>query len=278
MLIYLPSIILLGILVGLVSGMFGIGGGGIIVPALLPLLPLIHVPQSEVMFMAMGTAFATMIISTATTALNQARHHNIDFARVHLFLPSLIVAVILTSRVITSFNQNYLKLFFSLFLIYFGIKMLQESRRSESTAPTQPAYFKLKNILTAFAIGVISTLGGVSGAGLIVTFFNKTGLNIKKSIGTAAFCGVFLTLFAALGFLVTGLNYPHLPPYSLGFIHLPTVALLSSLSIPFARVGVKLMLKFTDKQLKRYFALFLIGLSLYMLLLAINALSQLYFN
>ncbi|EUJ40905.1 hypothetical protein PWEIH_02624 [Listeria weihenstephanensis FSL R9-0317] len=269
---YVIGILILGVFVGLVSGMFGLGGGGIIVPVLLVLLPFVGVPKSELMFMAMGTSFATMIISTSATAYNQYRSQNIDFTRVKLFLPALLLTVLITSQIVTSMDQNFLKLFFSLFLVYFGVKMLIQSKRTVTEIADVMTYPKTKNSLAAIGIGVIATLGGVSGAGLIVPFFNKTGLNIKKAIGTAAFCGVFLTIFAAVGFTVSGLTYPDLPPYSLGFIHLPTVLLISILSVPMTKVGVKIMLKISDNNIKRYFALFLIALSLYMIVMAVKAL------
>ncbi|MBP1040708.1 sulfite exporter TauE/SafE family protein [Vagococcus sp. BWB3-3] len=269
---YMFGVFILGLFVGLISGMFGLGGGGIIVPALLPLLPLIGVPQSELMFMAMGTSFATMIISTAATAYNQHRNQNIDFKQVTSFLPALLLTVLITSQLITSINQNFLKLFFSLFLVYFGSKMFLQSKQDVSQTTDGSTFSKTKTYLVAIAIGLIATLGGVSGAGLIVPFFNKTGMNIKKAIGTAAFCGVFLTIFAAVGFIISGLSYPNLPPYSLGFIHLPTVAIISIASVPMSKVGVKLMLRLSDNNIKRYFALFLIALSLYMIFMAIHSL------
>lgn len=269
---YILSVLILGVFVGLISGMFGLGGGGIIVPALLPLLPLIGVPQAERMFMAMGTSFATMIISTSATAYNHYRNQNIDFIQVKSFLPVLLLTVLITSQIVTAINQNFLKLFFSIFLVYFGSKMLIQSKQKISQTTDELNFSKTKNYLAAIGIGLIATLGGVSGAGLIVPFFNKTGLSIKKAIGTAAFCGVFLTIFAAIGFIISGLTYPNLPPYSLGFIHLPTVAIISLLSVPMSKVGVKLMLKISDNNIKRYFALFLIALSLYMTFMAVKAL------
>ncbi len=277
MITFILGILLLGIFVGLVSGMFGLGGGGIIVPALLLLLPLINVPESQIMFMAMGTAFATMIISTATTSYHHYQHQNIDLKSLRLFLPPLLITVLLTSYIVTSINQNFLKLFFSLFLIYFGFKMLR-SRKNRSIPSEIPANLKTKNIFAAMMIGIISTLGGVSGAGLIVPFFNKTGLSIKKSIGTAAFCGLFLTIFASVGFILNGLQQTEdLPPYSFGFIHLPTVLLISIISVPMTKIGVKIMSRLPDKHLKQYFALFLITLSIYMMIISLKSLMMLKF-
>lgn len=273
MITFILTVLLLGIFVGLVSGMFGLGGGGIIVPALLLLLPLIHVPESQIMFMAMGTAFATMIISTAATAYNHYQHQNIDLRRLKSFLPALLITVLLTSYIVTNLNQNFLKLFFSLFLIYFGLKMLRNSKKESIESSEIPANLKTKNIIAAMMIGLIATLGGVSGAGLIVPFFNKTGLSIKKAIGTAAFCGLFLTIFASTGFMLNGLQQTDdLPAYSLGFIHLPTVFLISLLSVPMTKVGVKIMLRLPDKRLKQSFALFLIALSIYMVIISLKSL------
>lgn len=265
MLTYIIGVLLLGFCVGLVSGMFGLGGGGIIVPALLFLLPIIDVPASHLMFMAMGTSFATMIISTSASTYNHYVNKNIDFKRITFFLPILLIAVFITSQLVTSLNQNYLKLAFSLFLIYLGMKMLLKNRKKQE--------LKIKSkrdFLYAFCIGVISTLGSISGAGLIVTYLNSTGLPLKKAIGTASFCGVFLTLFASLGFIISGFQQTNLPPYSLGFVHLPTVLVIALLVIPSSKLGVKIMLKLSDQKITLYFAVFLIVLSIYMF---INALQ-----
>ncbi|MGX7012944.1 sulfite exporter TauE/SafE family protein [Vagococcus silagei] len=270
MLTYLLGIIILGLCVGLVSGMFGIGGGGIIIPALLPLLPLISVPKTELMFMAMGTSFATMIVSTSVTAYNHYLKQNINFIAIKYFLPIMLITVLLTSRVVTAINQNFLKLFFSLFLVYFGISMLRKSKQPHSENDQLTQSTTGKNALVAVGIGLIATLGGVSGAGMIVPFLNKIGLPMKKAIGTASFCGVFLTLFATVGFIVSGLSQPNLPSYSLGYIHLPTVSILSLFSIPMSKVGVNIMSKLSERKLKQSFAIFLIVLSLYMAAIALK--------
>lgn len=272
MFIYILGILILGIFVGLASGMFGLGGGGIIVPALLLLLPRIGVEKSELMFMAMGISFATMIISTSTSAYTQYKNKNIDFNRIKLFLPPLLLSVLVVSKIVTSVNQNFLKLFFSLFLVYFGMKMLFQNKNVNQIATGSINYFKTKNILAAIGIGIIATMGGVSGGGLIVPFFNKSRMGIKKAIGTSAFCGIFLTVFASVGFIVSGLGYTNLPAYSLGFIHIPTVLLISAVSVPMSRIGVKIMLKLSDANIKKYFALFLITLSLYMIYMSISSL------
>lgn len=264
MLIYIVSILILGAFVGLVSGMFGLGGGGIIVPALVSLFPLIGVPPSQIMFMAMGTAFATMIISTSASAYNQYKYHNILFNRIWLFLPILLLAVILTSQIVTSLNPNFLKIAFSLFLIYLALKMLL--KRTTQTTEIKKTPSNWKDVFSAFAIGVISTLGSISGAGLIVTYLKSTGMNVKKAIGTASFCGVFLTIFASIGFIISGLKQPELPAYSLGYIHLPTMLILAIVSIPMTKKGVALMSKLPDKKVTRYFAYFLLTLSAYVLI------------
>ena len=271
MLIYILGVIILGVFVGLVSGMFGLGGGGIIVPALLPLLPLIGVPESNLMFMAMGPAFATMIISTSSATYNHFRNKNIDFKRVTIFLPAFLVTTFITSRIVTSINPNYLKLSFALFLLYLGIKTLSQTRNGKKKVTTKPTH-AVKDIIYAATIGLISTLGSVSGSGLIVTYLNSTGTEVKKAIGTATFCGVFLTIFASIGFIISGLAVENLPAYSLGYIHLPTVILISILAIPMTNFGVRLMLKLPDKKLKTYFAYFLISLAGYMLVNTLLAL------
>lgn len=269
MIMYLIGILFLGFCVGLVSGMFGLGGGGLIVPALLFLLPMIQVPSSHIMFMAMGTAFATMIISTSASAYTHYKNQNIDFKRVRFFLPILLLTTLFISQFVTSINPNFLKFAFSTFLIYLGIKLLFQSDSSTIVSPK--TINKTKDTMYAFLIGTIATLGSISGAGLIITYLNKTGMSLKKAIGTASFCGVFLTTFASIGFIVSGFFQPNLPSYSLGYIHVPTVFVLALLSIPMSKIGVQVMLKLPERKVKLLFALFLISLSLYMLFNSLQA-------
>lgn len=72
--------LLLGSIVGVMAGLLGIGGGLLVVPALLWLLPQAGIDSSIVMQMALGTSLATIILTSTSSALNHLRLGNVEVA------------------------------------------------------------------------------------------------------------------------------------------------------------------------------------------------------
>ena len=65
---------LVGAIVGFLAGLFGIGGGLVIVPTLVYLLPMMGIPDQMLMSTALGTSFATIVITGFSSA---QRHHKL---------------------------------------------------------------------------------------------------------------------------------------------------------------------------------------------------------
>lgn len=107
-------LILIGLGAGMSSGVFGIGGGVVIVPALVYLLDFpIH--------RAIGTSLAVLlppIGAAAVFAYYRAGH--IDWPAAIILAVTLFVGAWLGAKVATGLNANLLRTLFGVFLIVLG--------------------------------------------------------------------------------------------------------------------------------------------------------------
>jgi UPF0721 transmembrane protein HI_0902 len=106
-----------------------------------------------------------------------------------------------------------------------------------------------------------SSAAGIGGGGFIVPFLNSRGIDMKKSIGSSAFCGALLGLSGMLSFMVSGWGNPSMPDYSLGYIYLPAVLGITATSFFTSKLGATATSKLPVPTLKKGFALLLIAIA-----------------
>lgn len=85
--------LIIGAIAGFFAGLFGIGGGTIIVPMLLLLLPQAGVPDAQLMAMALGTSFATIVFTSISSAWQHHKFGNVDLRVFRFFVPALMASV-----------------------------------------------------------------------------------------------------------------------------------------------------------------------------------------
>ena len=108
----------------------------------------------------------------------------------------------------------------------------------------------------------MSSIFGIGGGTLTVPFLSRYNIEMKKVVGTAAACGLPIAMAGALTNIVMGIDLPHRPEWSLGYVYLPALFGIAVASTYFAKVGAKLAHKLPADLLKRLFAvtLFVVGL------------------
>ncbi|MCW8831892.1 MAG: sulfite exporter TauE/SafE family protein [Colwellia sp.] len=267
MLIIFISCIALGSLVGFLAGLLGIGGGLIMVPAFVYLLPLLDVVElgfsrEVVMHMALATSLAAIVITSSSAAFAHHKNGNIPWkiTKPLIFfvafgaLSGAFIADLLSAKALTNF--------FAIAVMMLASYMLFSIRFQHSR--TMPSQLKLQII--SFITGIIASLMGMAGGAILVPVLTYFGTPLRHCIGIATVCGVMVALFGSLGYIISGLDNHLLPPWSLGYVYLPAllgVVLTSSL---FAPVGVKFAAKMPVQTLKKCFAVFLILVALKMML------------
>jgi len=256
------SCIFLGAIVGFLAGLLGIGGGLIIVPVLVYLLPQLGISNDVIMPMALATSLAAIVMTSSSAAFAHHKNNNIPW---HITKPLMFIVAfgaLLGAFIADRLSAQALTNFFAGAVIVLASYMLV-SIRSRQTRE-MPSNIQLQVI--SLVTGVIASLMGMAGGAILVPVLTYFGMPIRHCIGIATVCGVMVALFGSLGYIISGMGNELLPAWSLGYVYLPAllgVVLTSSL---FAPVGVKFAAKLPVQTLKKFFAVFLIVVALKMML------------
>lgn len=254
--------LLLGAFAGTLAGLFGIGGGLIIVPVLIFSFGLQGFSPEIAAHMAVGTSLATIVF----TSLSSIRtHHGHGAIRWDVFRPmavGIIAGAIAGAWTAALLSGAALELIIGLFVILVGLKMLFEV--NPSPGRSTPGNTGLG--AAGAGIGWASAIFGIGGGTLTVPYLSWCNVRMQQAVGTSAACGLPIAVAGALGNIWTGWSEPVLPEYSLGFIYLPALIGIILTSVLFARVGANLAHRLNAKVLKRVFAILLLLVGLRFLL------------
>lgn len=262
MLTFIIICLALGSVAGFLAGLFGIGGGMVIVPVLAYSLPMIGMPHDLIMASALGTSFATIVITGFSAAQRHHKLGNVDWRAVKYLAPSLVIAVFIAGLFIGKLPKEISSKIFACLVIYLAAKMIW-SIKPKATA--DKPLTATSAIVGGGIIGVIASAAGIGGGGFIVPFLNARGVEIKKAIGSSSLCGMFLGLSGMLSFVVGGWNNTTMPSYSLGYVYLPAVLCIVATSFFTSKLGANTANKLPVATLKRYFAIFLVVIAIDMI-------------
>ena len=247
--------LVIGAIAGFFAGLFGIGGGTIIVPMLLLLLPQAGVPDAQVMAMALGTSFATIVFTSISSAWQHHKFGNVDLHVFRFFVPALMVSVFVFGYLASGLPKDKLMKMFAAMMLFLAIKMLISSKQ-KSAPPAKPLTAPAQ-IAAGTVIGALSSFAGIGGGAFIVPFLNSRGFEMKRAIGTSSACSVLLAIGATISFMLSGSRFEQMPAYAIGFVYLPAFISIVSASILTSRFGVMAANRLPVPVLKKAFALFL---------------------
>ena len=246
--------LLAGVVAGFFAGMFGIGGGAIVIPILVHVYRSNGMEMTEAIRLAFGTSLATMAFTGLSSFLSHSKRGNVDYAWLKkLAVPAGIGALVgglIASRV----PGGWLALGLSLMLGYFGIKLLVQN--SDAIA-VWPWLDKLRYVAGFFS-GLTYSLAGMGGASVVTFYLTKLGLSLRTAIGTAT--GVLLptSVGAIVGFGLTA-GMPH--DWRWGYIDLRALVALSVCSVIASKLGVKAAARMPIALLRKGFGFFMFALA-----------------
>lgn len=245
---------LLGCVAGFLAGLLGIGGGLVIVPALVYLLPSLGVAADNLMPVAIATSLASIVFTSASATFAHHKSNNIPWDVARQLMATIAIGALIGAYIADNLSNDILTYIFSTAVTILASYMILPIRMVK-TKPL-PNHWVIKSI--GLATGYISSLMGIAGGAILVPTLTYFSMSIRHAIGTATVCGFVVAVFGAIGFIFTGLDHTGLPEWSVGYVYLPAllgIILTSSLFAPF---GVKLAAKLPVRYLKRIFACFLI--------------------
>lgn len=254
--------LVVGAFAGTLAGLFGIGGGMIVVPTLVYSFSAQGVSPAVLTHMAVGTSLATIV---ATSLSSLRAHHQKRAVRWRLMVqmtPGLLLGAWLGGVVASGLQGRWLQLIIGGFAILMAMYMLLPRASDQDDTGVVERLPGRANLLGAGGvIGVASAVFGIGGGTLTVPYLHHFGVRMQHAVATSAACGLPIALAGAVSFAVNGWGQPALPPQTVGYIHLPAWLGIAATSVLFARFGARWAHRLPALTLRRLFAgmLILVG-------------------
>ncbi len=243
-----------GAVAGILAGLFGIGGGLVIVPMLVYLFGRQGMTPEVIMHVALGTSMASIMFTAVSSFMAHHRRGAVDWSIVRRIVIGILIGTFLGSRVAAAMPTVALKTFFVIFLIWVAWRILASSKTTASRGlPGRWGMFGVGN-----GIGVVSSWVGIGGGTLSVPFMLWCGVPAHTAVGTSAAIGLPIAIAGSVGYIVNGLAATGLPEWSLGFVYLPALVGIVVLSVFTAPLGVRLAHSLPVPRLKKAFAVLLL--------------------
>jgi uncharacterized protein len=254
------GIVVGGVITGLLAGMFGIGGGAVIVPVLYEVFSLLSVPDAVRMQLCVGTSIAIIVPTTIRSYLAHRAKGLIVPGVIRLWAIPAVLGVACGAAIAAFAPPTVFKIAFIVIATFIAVKFLFAGDRWNlgdelPGAVPMTAY--------GFGIGLAGSLMGVSGGSLSNIVLTLYGKPIHNAVATSAGLGVPITIVGTIGYILAGL--PHhqlLPPLSLGFVSLIGVAVMAPVSSLMAPYGARLAHRLSRRTLEIAFSIFLLLMAL----------------
>lgn len=264
----LSALIAVGALAGFSSGLFGIGGGAVIVPSLFFAFSFLGYPEDIVMHMAVATSAAVIIVNAYRSVRSHHSHNAVDWdllwpknrlqsyalwIGLGAFIGALWIAPHMSGRVLT--------ILFAVVSSFISLQFIfgRPDWRLRDTVPggaTRP--------VTGSIIGILSSLMGIGGGSLTVPLMSICGIPIHRAVGTASGFGLAIAVPAVIGFIISGWTVSGRPEFSLGYVNILGFILVAASGFMFIPLGAKLAHKLSQRKLKLVFGICLLLVALNM--------------
>ena len=255
--IWLAAYAACGAVVGFLAGLLGIGGGMTLVPILSVLFVAQSMTPDHTVHLALGTAMASIVFTSTASVREHHRHAAVDWDVVKRMVPGMLFGALISTIASGWIPQRTLALAFAV-IVYAGATQIFLGTKpgAHAAMPGAGVVFVVGTI-----IGVIAGLVSAGGTFLTVPFMLYCGVRMHTAIGTGAAIGIPVAIMGTIGYVISGWRVENLPPWSLGFVFLPALALLVAASVITAPMGARAAHKLPVQTLRRVFALLLYALA-----------------
>jgi uncharacterized protein len=249
-----------GVATGLLAGLFGVGGGAIVVPVVYAVFGIMGVPEELRMPLSVGTSLAVII----PTSIQSFRTHNakgaVDMDLLKLWAIPVLIGVIAGAMIARYAPASLFKIVFICVASVTATKLLFGGSRWK-LGDALPSAGPLRVI--GAGIGAASALMGIGGGQISNLVMTLYGRPIHQAVATSAGLGILISIPGTIGFMLAGWpQMPNLPPLSIGYVSLIGLLLIAPTSAYFAPYGARLAHRLPKRQLEIAFGLFLVAVSL----------------
>ncbi|MGB3627412.1 MAG: sulfite exporter TauE/SafE family protein [Henriciella sp.] len=254
-------LLLAGVGAGLAAGLFGIGGGAVIVPVLYFLLTALGY-EDTAMHVAVATSLATIILTSVRSVMAHHRRGAVDWSVIRGWAPWIMAGAVLGQIVAGYISKEGLTLIFGALLLILALQLYfgRPNWKLADDLPDGPSRSGLGG-----ALGALSAIMGIGGGTFGVSLMTICGRPIHQAVATAAGFGVAIGLPGAVVAIINGLGREGLPPLSLGHVNLPAFVLISACTVTMAPFGAALAHKLNAALLRKLFGVLLVLVSIRMI-------------
>jgi len=252
----------LGLFVGFFAGLLGIGGGLIIVTALVFMFTHQGFPADRVVHLALGTSLTSIVFTSLSSIRAHQRHGAVRWDIIRRVLVGVVTGTLVGTLFADAMPSRYLAIFFTAFVYYSAAQMWLDMKPKASRQLPGTAGMSVGGV----GIGVISSLVGAGGGVISIPLMTLCNVPMRHAIGTSAALGLPIAIAGAIGYVITGLDQSQLPPLTFGYVYLPALIGLvvgTFFTVPY---GAKAAHSLPVKTLKRVFGVILFAMATKMLL------------
>lgn len=253
--------LLIGAIAGFAAGLFGVGGGLIIVPILYIVFTQLNYDPNVIMHMAVGTSLATIIVTSISSVMAHHKRGAVLWSVFRHLTPGLVLGSFIGAGIADLMSGQHLQLVIGAFAIFMAYRMFKGANHQVDSTKTLPS--TSMQMIAGGGIGIASAIFGIGGGSLTVPYLNHYGVVMQKAVATSAACGVPIAIAGALGFMWFGAKAHITIPNTIGYIHVYAFIGISLMSFITAKLGAKVAHALSAAKLKQYFAGLLIVVGLY---------------
>lgn len=253
--------IALGCISGLLAGLLGVGGGIVTVPGLYYSLTMLGYAPENIMHVAVGSSLGLIVLTGLSSARAHYKRGSVDLALLKSWGPVIFIGVLYGAWLSSQMSGEELVTFFSYTIFCIAIYMACSKEE-----PKKSAYKFLQDLKypIGFGIGAVSSLMGIGGATLSVPSLTLFKTPMRSAVGTAAAIGLIIAIPGVISYIVIGQGQENLPPFTYGYVNLPSILLAAPAAMLMAPVGAHISHKISPIWLRRVFAGFLVVISIHM--------------
>jgi uncharacterized membrane protein YfcA len=253
-------LLVIGAFAGVVGGVFGVGGGMVLVPAFFYAFGHLGYESDQLMQVCVATSMATIVITSMRSVSSHNKKGAVDWEVLKTWGPTLVIAAAVGTFVASRVSSLTLQAVFGALAGLAGLWMAfgRDTWRLGDAMPCQPV-----RSLLAGAVGFFSAMMGIGGGTFGVPLMTLYAMPIHRAVATASGFGMLIAVPSVLGFLL--LPVPDAPPYTVGAVNLPAFLVVIGTTLLTTPLGVRLAHAMNPKPLKRAFAVFLTLVALNML-------------
>ncbi len=252
------TLLLAGLIAGGIGGLFGVGGGAVLVPVLYQFFIFLDVDPLVRMQLAVGTSLGIIVPTSIRSFQSHLKHEAVDVPYLRKMALWVFIGVGAGSLVATIISGSQLRALFAVLALLMALKMTfgRSDFQIWDDFPPTPLFQGL-----GAAMGFFSVLMGIGGGVFNNVLMTLFGRSIHTAVATSSGMGVLIALPGAIGFVLAGGGIENLPAYSFGYVNLLGVLMVIPASIFAAPYGVRLAHKLSKQVLQKSFAVFLMLVS-----------------